>query len=119
MEQPVVLWYVAAATFLLCHEMDSAYWREWEMFRLPGGPGLFMALHLPLVALVLAGLLSLAAGGGFGRVMAWALAGAGVLAAGLHGGFLLAGRPEFRSPVSLGILAGGVLTALGLAGSLL
>ncbi len=23
--------------FVLIHQVDGAYWREWEMFRLPGG----------------------------------------------------------------------------------
>ena len=29
--------YVVNATLLICHQIDSAYWREWELLRVPGG----------------------------------------------------------------------------------
>ncbi len=45
------------ATLLICHEIDSAYWREWELFRIPGGASMFVALHIPLIAIVLWGLI--------------------------------------------------------------
>ena len=52
-----VLWiYLINATLLITHEIDSAYWREWEMFRLPGGVNAFLVIHLPLVLIVLLGL---------------------------------------------------------------
>jgi len=43
--------YLANTTLLICHEIDFAYWREWELFHIPGGPIVFVTLHLPLVAL--------------------------------------------------------------------
>jgi len=96
--------YLLNATLLLTHEIDSAFWHEWDMFGLPGGIQLFVAIHVPLVALVLAGyravVLGTRAAGGFSLM----LAGFGFAAVAIHGGFLAAGRPEFAVPVSLAVL---------------
>lgn len=40
--------YLLNLTLLILHEMDSAYWKEWDLFRLPGGVGGFLLIHLPL-----------------------------------------------------------------------
>jgi hypothetical protein len=37
--------YLVNATLLIVHEIDSAYWKEWELFKLPGGAGGFVILH--------------------------------------------------------------------------
>jgi hypothetical protein len=31
--------------------MDSAYWKEWNLFNLGGGIDLFLALHFPIIAI--------------------------------------------------------------------
>ena len=36
--------YLINATLLICHEIDSAYWREWELFHIPGGSIVFVML---------------------------------------------------------------------------
>lgn len=91
---------------LTVHEIDSAYWHEWELLRLPGGIQLFLILHVPLLGGILFG---------FWRVVLWergaglfsyAVAGIGVGAVALHTVLILAGNPEFRKPVSLMVLAG-------------
>jgi hypothetical protein len=37
------------AILLINHEIDSAYWKEWELFKLPGGIGGFLILHFPML----------------------------------------------------------------------
>jgi hypothetical protein len=33
----LLLWlYLVNAVLLINHEIDSAYWKEWELFKLPG-----------------------------------------------------------------------------------
>ena len=45
-----LLWlYLTNAVLLINHEIDSAYWKEWELFRLPGGIAGFLLLHSPLL----------------------------------------------------------------------
>ncbi len=104
--------YVVNATLLIVHEIDSAYWREWDLFGLPGGEAGFLAVHLPLVAVVVWGYGRLAAGARAGAALSVALAAAGVLAAALHAAFLLRGAPEFRAPASIGVLAATLLASL-------
>jgi hypothetical protein len=45
--------YLVNATLLINHEIDSAYWREWELFHLPGAVTDFILIHLPVVFIVL------------------------------------------------------------------
>jgi hypothetical protein len=97
--------YLANAAFLIAHEIDSAYWHEWDLFGLPGGIGGFVLLHIPLAAAVLWGLGALRTGARSGLWMSLLLAVAGLSAGAIHGAFLLSGRPEFRTPVSIGVIA--------------
>lgn len=52
--------YFINAILLILHEIDSAYWREWELFSLPGGTNGFLPLHVPLLFFVLYGFLLVA-----------------------------------------------------------
>lgn len=107
----VLLWvYAANATLLIVHEIDSAYWREWNLFGLAGGIGLFVTLHVPLVGLILWGLLEVQKRSWVGLLLAGACAAGGFFAVIAHTYFLRKGRPEFRHPVSIAVLA-----AMGLA----
>jgi hypothetical protein len=45
------------SVLLINHEIDSAYWKEWELFRLPGGIAGFLLIHFPLLFLILYGLI--------------------------------------------------------------
>ena len=53
MEQILFWLYLANALTLIVHEIDSAYWKEWDLFRLPGGEAGFLLLHFPLAERVL------------------------------------------------------------------
>lgn len=120
MEQIVSWLYLVNAVLLINHEIDSAYWKEWELFRLPGGAGGFLLLHFPLLFLILYGLVLVFRHTTAGLVLSLVLSLGGVFAFAIHTYFLRRGREEFRSPVSLFILwatlavslVQGVLTAL-------
>jgi hypothetical protein len=47
---------VANAVLLINHEINSAYWQEWELFHLPVGLTGFLLVHFPLLLLALSGL---------------------------------------------------------------
>ena len=56
MVSKVLFWlYLANAILLIIHEIDSAFWKEWELFKLPGGINGFLILHFPLLFLILYG----------------------------------------------------------------
>jgi hypothetical protein len=98
--------YLFNAVILIVHEIDSAYWKEWQLFHLPGGLAGFLIIHLPLLSLVLYGLVLVALGTHWGLFFSLVLGIAGLCAFSIHTLFILRGHAEFRKPVSLGILLG-------------
>jgi len=109
----VLLWvYVINAVLLINHEIDSAYWKEWELFRLPGGIAGFLFLHFPLLFFVLYGLVEVSQGTTAGLVCSLILGGAGIFAFAIHTFFLTKGRDEFRSAMSLFILCSTLMISV-------
>jgi Family of unknown function (DUF6713) len=112
----LVAWlYLVNATLLATHEIDSAFWHEWDLFRLPGGIQLFLVLNLLLLLVVFFG---------FRRVVLWQrgaktfsflLAGAGVFAFSIHMIFIAGGYPAFRLPLSVALLSGTLLVSIAQA----
>jgi hypothetical protein len=116
-----IFWlYMINAVLLIVHEIDSAYWEEWEIFRLPGKLAGFLILHVPLLFLVLYGLVLIDRGNPIGRWFALVLAISGVFAFSIHTWFLAKGRPEFNAPISKFILwtTLGVSIALGVVATM-
>jgi hypothetical protein len=105
--------YLVVATLVIVHEIDSAYWKEWELLRLPGGSEGFLFVHVPIVALLLVGLLHVHAHTLVGYCLALLLAASGLCAFGIHLYFLRKGRPEFKTTASILIL--GLLLPLSAA----
>jgi hypothetical protein len=107
--------YLFNAVLLILHEMDSAYWREWEIFKLPGSIGFFLLIHVPVLAALLLGSVFLAIGASAGLWISLAAAAGGAIAFAIHTAFLRKGRPEFSTRPSRAILytllAGSVLQA--------
>ncbi|TAL30392.1 MAG: hypothetical protein EPN93_19955 [Spirochaetes bacterium] len=112
----VLIWlYLCNATLLVVHEIDSAYWREWELFRLPGGGGGFVLAHIPMVAVILYGLTQVQRATFTGMVLSCVLAAGGVFAFLIHLFFILRGRSEFKTPVSLAVLGASLAMSLAQA----
>ena len=102
----LLLWlYLLNASVLLTHEIDSAYWKEWQLFGMPGGIQLFLILNLILVFVVLYGLQALAQGRRAGIVLSWVLVAGGWFAGFIHTYFILSGDEAFRLPMSVLLLA--------------
>ncbi len=97
--------YLLNAAVLITHEIDSAYWHEWELFGIPGGIQLFLVLNLLLVLLMLYGYQALLMARRPGVVLSWMLAAGGIFAAAIHALFLLRGSQAFMTTASLSLLA--------------
>jgi hypothetical protein len=111
--QDILLWvYIANATLLINHEIDSAYWHEWELFKLPGGIAGFLLFHFPLLPLVLYGLLLVAQGTLAGLIISLVLSLSGLFAFSIHTYFIGRGREEFNTPMSLFILRATLVVSL-------
>lgn len=109
----VLFWlYLANGTLLIVHEMDSTYWKEWELFRLPGGLPLFLLIHLPLVFLILWGAGQVLLQRPAGLVLSLVLGVGGLGAFCIHTYFIRKGHPEFKSATSQFILVSTLLVSL-------
>ena len=112
MWQQILFWlYLTNTVLLILHEMDSAYWKEWELFRLPGGITGFLLLHFPIYFIGLYGLVWVWQAHPAGFILSLVIAAAGILAFCIHTYFLRQGRSEFNAPISKLILA----TLLGIS----
>lgn len=110
----ILLWlYMADAVLLINHEIDSAYWKEWELFKLPGGITGFLIIHFPLLFLVLYGLLEVYNQSGTGLIFSLVLSIVGIGAFCIHMTFIKLGRDEFKTPISIFILISTLLVSIG------
>jgi len=107
--------YLINAAILITHQIDAAYWHEWDLFGMPGGIQLNLLLNIPLIMLILFGQQCLTQDRTAGIVFSWLLVAGGVIAVSIHSYFLLQGDEAFRLPVSLGLLAATFLLSLAQA----
>lgn len=96
--------YLINAVLLICHEIDSAYWKEWNLFKLPGGITLFLVLHFFLIFFILFGLIEVYQYTFAGLIFSLLLSMGGIFAFVIHTYFIKKGRKEFNIPISIFIL---------------
>ncbi len=103
----LLLLYCMNSVLLILHEMDSAYWKEWELFKIPGGIEGFLVVHIPILLILFYGLLAIDNLNPIGIVISLGLSLAGLFAFGIHTYFLMIQkREEFNSRISISILLG-------------
>jgi hypothetical protein len=93
--------YLLNLALLITHEIDSAFWKEWNLFGLPGGIQEFLVVNFLLVLVALVGFRNMISGKRSGYYFALLLAGSGMFAIGIHSYFILQGHQEFTLPVSI------------------
>ena len=96
--------YLTNLILLIVHEIDSAYWKEWDLFKLKGGKDVFLLLHFPLLFVMILGLVWIREGKLWGLILSLLLAASGIFAWFIHSYFLRKGNPEFDVPLSKAIL---------------
>ncbi len=96
-----IVWvYILNSTLLIVHEIDSAYWKEWELFRLPGKIAGFLAIHVPLVGIIMYGLIEVFLGSSVGYYIYLIVALGGLFAFSIHTYFIKAGNIQFKTKAS-------------------
>lgn len=93
-------------TLLITHQVDAAYWHEWEMFSIPGGIQFFDIFNF-VIFLGLLGCFSAIVQrkpSGFASSIVIATVSGIVLP--IHAAFALAGFSEFNLPVSIAAIVG-------------
>jgi hypothetical protein len=96
--------YTIVFTLLIVHEIDSAYWKEWEMFNLPGGIQLFNFIHIVLIPPLLLGYGEIIKGTRKGIVFSILTGFLGLFAFVIHSIFFTIGYNQFDNPTSISIL---------------
>ena len=108
-----LIWlYLFNSVLLINHEIDSAYWKEWELFKLPGGITGFLLIHFPLLLFVLYGLILVSRQTFSGMIFSLILCFSGIFAFSIHIYFLKNGRKEFDKPISKFILAATLIVSI-------
>lgn len=111
MRGPTVL-YVLQLALLSTHQVDAAYWHEWDVFGLPVGLPFFLAFNLfAMIALGL-GLVVVVREGRYARVGAFGCAGTGLVTCVIHAVFLFRDPVAFWAPASLLVLGAILATSL-------
>lgn len=104
--------YLINAVLLINHEIESAYWREWELFRLPGGISGFLVIHFPLLFVVLYGMVMVYQQSRAGLIISLFLCAGGIFAFCIHSYFIRKGGQEFTLPISRLILLATSMVSL-------
>ena len=104
--------YLINAVLIINHEIDSAYWREWELFKLPGGIDGFLIIHFPLLFVILYGLILVFKQSLVGLIFSLLLSLGGVFAFAIHTYFIKKGRNEFKTPISFFILVSTLIVSV-------
>ena len=113
----ILFWlYLINSVLLINHEIDSAYWKEWILFNLPGGITGFLIIHFFMIFLVLYGLILVFQHLFAGLIFSLILSFSGIFAFTIHIFFIKKGRTEFNVPVSLFILISTMIISFIQAG---
>jgi len=89
---------------LILHQIDAAYWKEWEMFFLPGGIQGFLFFNLLAIPLVVVGYKKVLNQSSNYLKYSYLCGGLGVLTFILHVGFAMFGYNEFHLPFSIALI---------------
>lgn len=101
------LLYAVNFALLFTHEIDSAYWHEWNLFGVPGGIQFFLLVNFILFIVAIFGYTLLLKLKHTGYWFSLLLSVAGVFAFSIHIYFILTGHQEFTllgSILLLGII---------------
>lgn len=110
---PRLQWlFLLNATVLVVHQIDAAFWHEWELFHLPGGNQLNLLLNLPIIALVLYAQGQVVAGTSSSLGYYRLLPLLGLLTVAIHATFFAMGSKAFLQPVSVALLSATFVLSL-------
>jgi hypothetical protein len=109
----ILFWlYLFNCILLIIHEMDSAYWKEWVIFKMPGDISGFLLIHVPLLFILLYGLILIYKSSLAGLIISIIVSASGVFAFCIHMYFIRKGRPEFTTFISKLILFSTLIVSI-------
>ncbi len=109
----LLLWiYLINGTILINHEIESAYWEEWNLFKLPGKITGFIIIHIPLVFLTLLGAVELFKQTGLGYLLCIIVAIGGLFSYFAHNYFIRKGEEGFDLIISKFLLVATLILSV-------
>ena len=109
----ILLWlYIINSVLLINHEIDSAYWKEWNLFRIPGGITFFLLTHFLIIFIILLGIMLLLQNKVYGLIISLLVALGGIFAFSIHVYFISKGHKEFKTFVSIFILSSTLIVSI-------
>ncbi|MBP7462080.1 MAG: hypothetical protein KBA26_12390 [Candidatus Delongbacteria bacterium] len=109
----VLILYALNASLLILHEIESAYWKEWEILGMKGGITLFTLLHFPLILMMGWGGRLIDHGLWWGKIMGL-ITGLGGLCPWLVHRMIRRVPDRFNLPLSGLLIYANLITGLGL-----
>jgi len=97
--------YLITFSCLILHQIDAAFWHEWDLFLLPGGIQGFLIFNLLLIPILLIGYKDVVLESPHSIKYSTLCASLGGLTFLIHSTFLLMGNEQFQLPLSLIIIA--------------
>lgn len=89
---------------LATHQVDAAFWHEWDVFGVPGGIHFFLAFNVLAVFALALGLVTIAKQSRGARLASRLSAGLGLVTVAIHAVFLVLDPVAFWDVLSIGIL---------------
>lgn len=96
--------YIVTFSLLVTHQIDAAYWKEWEMFLVPGGIQFFDIFNFAVIPVLLVGFKLVVLKKKSGYYYSCFLSSLGLLTFLIHSGFYLNGYRQFTLPVSMAVI---------------
>jgi hypothetical protein len=97
---------------VLTHQVDAAYWHEWEMFQLPGGIQLNNFINVLTFIALLYLFVPVIQRKASGITCSLVIAAIAALVLPIHTGFAIAGYQQFHLPFSIFIIVGTFLLSI-------
>jgi len=104
--------YLVTMVTLILHQIDAAYWKEWEMFFLPGGIQGFLVFNIVVVPIILWGYRQVILSTDKAIFYSALCAMLGVLTFCIHVTFFAVGFDQFSLPLSILLLLVCLLSSL-------
>lgn len=89
---------------LATHQVDAAFWHEWDVFGVPGGIHFFLVFNVLAVLALALGLVTIAKQSKGARLASRLSAGLGLITVAIHAVFLVLDPVAFWDVLSIGIL---------------
>ncbi|MGQ8338304.1 DUF6713 family protein [Sunxiuqinia sp. A32] len=111
--QEFLFWiYLINATILINHEIESAYWEEWKLFKIPGKLTGYILIHLPLIFIILLGVIELFKESILGYSISLFVGASGIFAYFIHHYFTRKGEEGFDLIISRFLLMATLLLSI-------